>query len=364
VSTTAGPLPPTVARAGRAAAGRLHRYVLAGALLLSVALVGGVIGALCAPSPRRAWQLEGPGLFTDQLSRSGRDLVAGGSGLWVERQGSDSWKPVGPFSGYNLVFDVTTTGSANRPGPLYVGATTGAWKAGSVEGTYRRLALPAASVRRIVVSPDHESQVWASSIDGFWRSDDAGGTWVREDSGVTQAADAWALTWSRGQLYGATADHVYRWTGQDWRAVSNEYHVVSLDRAEGHLWAASMGDGIWEQQADGAWRPANTGLTLRNATGEAMTMDANTMSPYCGLFGQPGPGAAGVHVVSVSANTDGPLYAGTMVDGIDRSTDGGIEWSPYAAGLAAHGVVWQILQTRGRLLAATDEGIFSVRTQT
>jgi hypothetical protein len=325
------------------------RRVTGGFGLLLLPLVAGLALAPSA-SPRAvsplaqqgaggAWAPAGPRPFLDRLAVApgSGTLVAGGAGLYLARAGATNrrWARVGPFTVQNLVIGLDLP--ARGPVRAWAGTVQGLWAAHRLRGPYRRVSLPANTVHAVAADPGRPRVVWASSLSGFWRSTDGGRTWTREDAGVGSPSTTWALAWFKGSLYGSASRHVYRWNGRRWLVSSDQYGVVMLDPAGRRLFASSMGDGIRLLERR-RWQPAQAGLLVHDQ------------------------GAIrGIHVVSVTTSHQGLAYAGTMVDGIAVSLDGGRTWARTWPGLSAEGVVWRVLPVGDQLLAATDHGLFAYR---
>ncbi|MGH9063514.1 MAG: hypothetical protein ACRD0L_06015 [Acidimicrobiales bacterium] len=282
------------------------------------------------------WVTAGPATFLDQMvrSRDGRYLVAGGGALYAHRIGGTAWRRVGPFDSHDIVLGLTVPPA----GPaVYVGAVDGAYVAARLQGPYRRLALPATIVHRVVAEPGRPGVVWATSEEGVWRSTDGGARWQREDAGLRQPGTAWALRWFDGRLFVSTGPEVAVWTGSRWAPSSSQYGVVQFDPSpRGLLFASSMGDGV--EAFDGRrWSAVDGGL----------------LDHYGAVNG--------IHEVSVTALPDGTAYGGSMADGVDVSSTGGRSWSSVWPYLGADGVVWRVLPVGRDLVAATDRGILAYR---
>jgi hypothetical protein len=266
-------------------------------------------------------------IFLDRLAASpqGERIVAAGEGLYLGQVGG-RWR--------RLDFPPELVlGLALSAGPTeaYVGTTSGIYAAGRVDGPYRKLPFTGHEVHGIVIDPHAPNTIWASSREGFWRSDDAGEHWTNASRGLEDPEGSWALGYFRGVLYGSGGPGVYRWSGREWELSSEQKYVVSLDPSSDgqRLYAASMGEGI--QVFDGTrWHPADEGLAAH--------------------------GGGAIHVVSVTAGKE-RVVAATMLDGVAVSQDGET-WNGLGSGLP-RGAVWRVLDDRGRLLAATDDGLFS-----
>lgn len=336
---------------------RLMALGLACALvpLAAVAAVPRAASPLAQAGAGAEWLPDGPRVFLDrlQLAPGGRSLAAGGAGLFVApvspglptggaASGPGRWSRVGPFDDDNLVLGLQLP--SRGPVAAWVGTTEGLWSAPRLAGPYRQVPFPSAAVHAIAVAPSDPAKVWASSIDGFWRSSDGGRHWQRQDAGLASPSTSWALAFSGGALYGSDQDAVYRWSGRRWIVSSPQGGVVMLDRGpRGRLFASSMGHGV-RVLAHGRWERAQGGLLVH---------DHGALP--------------GIHVVSVTALRHGRAYAGTMDEGAVTSLDGGRSWGQTWPGLAGDGVVWRVLAlgrraaagSRGSLVAGTDHGILA-----
>lgn len=323
---------PYLSRLGRQT--QIRFWLAMGFVLLPLVIVLALPRAL-APATKNwlgaAWEPAGAqGLFLDRLGTTadGQTLVAGGEGLYVTRVNVRNWQRVSFPTELIL-------GLAVSPRAVYVGTTDGLYAGQAADGPYRRLPFPSREVHGIAVDPTNPEVIWASSRgDGFWKSADGGQHWVSESTGTSDPEDAWAIAYFRGVLYASDAVRVYHWDGSAWRPSSDQGLVVSLDPSDDgrKLFASSMGQGL--RVFDGhTWVPANEGL-----------------SAHAGSRGA-------IHVVSVTAPVQAPAVAGTMVNGVAISKDGGHDWSELRAGLPV-GAVWRVIQVDHRLIAASDHGIY------
>ena len=266
------------------------------------------------------------GVFLDRVAISPEGgWLAGGDGLFLGQAG-EGWRRL-DFPAVLILGLATSAG----PTKAYVGTEAGVYAARRVEGPYEKLSFPGREVHGIAVEPGLPSTVWASSRQGFFRSDDSGANWLNASQGLRAPEGSWALSYFRNVLYGSDTLGVYRWTGSEWKSTSEQKWVVSLDpSADGRrLFASSMGEGIQVFEGKG-WHPADDGLA--------------------------GHGAGAIHVVSVTGGNERTIAA-TMLDGVAVRTDDQF-WSGLGSGLS-RGAVWRVLDDHGRLLAATDDGLFS-----
>lgn len=314
------------------------RRLLAGALLLApaAALLGTARSAspLAQTGAGAGWHDDGPTIFVDRLRQAtDRTLVAGGVGLYLRRPSATEWTRVGPFDSANVVLGLTLP----RRGPVavLVGAMNGLYAAPALRGPYRRLTLASGEIHAAAVDPRDSDHIWCSSKDGFWESHDGGRTWAQRSEGVLAPRTAWALAWFGGSVYASDVDAVYRWTGQRWAVSTRQGDVDRLDpQPSGRLFSSSMGQGIRILDAAG-WHDADGGLVVHSG-GEVQ----------------------GIHAVSTTEN-GARIYAGSMIDGAQVSTDGGTSWSPVWWRLAGEGVVWRIVPSGDQLVAATDRGVIA-----
>jgi hypothetical protein len=342
------------------------------AVALGVAVAALVLAVGPRPPPGTTFQHVGPPVFLDRLVdvpslRPGGPptLLAGGSGLYtvtVDRgatgaaQVATAAVAAVPSSALVLGLDVSppSAGPATPASPyrIFVGTVTGLLAAAVPAGPYHLLSLRGGGVHGIAVDPTDPSVIWATSYAGPQRSTDGGRTWTVEGHGMRAPTTSWAITYvapvaghGPDALVASDQDAVYLWRGSSWALTTDQLAVVSLDAtAPGTVFSSSMGAGIREGELAPAgavtWRVSDAGI------------------PPTG--GDP----PGVHVVSVTAG-DGTVYAGTMVDGLATSADGGASWTVTWPSLATSGDVWRVLPVGGVLVAATDNGVLaSVRSST
>jgi hypothetical protein len=331
------------------------RQVLACALVLAPAAIGLIAPRAVAPLAEEGvgstWTSFGLNTYTDRIAvlpGSPHRLLAGGSGLYLANLNQNTTTPLHPptwhevpgFTKTSLVLGLLVSGR-----DIFVGTVTGAFEATSPTGPYRRLPVHAGGVHAFAVDPGHPQVVWATSYAGPERSTDGGGHFSVEKRGMISPDTSWAMAYlamprSQPVLVCSDEDALYVWDATRWIRTSSEPSVVSLDQHGDVLWSSSMGGGVERGVPGGAarlhWQPENGGLTDRRS----------------------GP-IIGIHVVSVSAVTASKvMYAGTMLDGVAVSLDGGASWSGTWEGLRAHGVVSRVLVIGTTLVAATDAGVY------
>jgi hypothetical protein len=181
----------------------------------------------------------------------------------------------------------------------------------------------------VTADPSRPGLLLATSASGVWRSTDGGGTWEPLSAGLASPATSWALAEFDGHLYASDSTGIYRLDQATWRRSSDMPRVLSLDVAgqPRRLYASSIGGGIGVFDGQG-WRTAQ--LTVG--------------------------GHSAVHVSSVTGLSGGRLVAAAMGGGVLGSTDGGLSWEPFGAGLGPE--VTRLSVTGRVLLAATGGGVY------
>jgi len=269
--------------------------------------------------------------FVDRLAATpdGTALVAGGEGLYVSRRPGSAWKRVGFPADLILALALP-----RGPTAAYVGTGSGLYASPRITGPYARLPFPSREVHGISVDPNDANIIWAVSRGGIWRSSDGGDVWVNVSSGLTDPSTAWAINYFDGSVFASDAFAVYRWDGSRWEQSSRQRLVVSLDlSADGRrLFASSMGQGVWSLDGH-RWVQTDDGLVANHG------------------------GVRSIHVTSVTISGRRG-FAATMFDGTATSTDGGRSWTELGGGLPT-GSVWRVLNIGGRLIAATDHGLYA-----
>jgi photosystem II stability/assembly factor-like uncharacterized protein len=261
-----------------------------------------------------------------------------------------TWKPLGPPGGdvHSLAAD------PSRPGRLFLGTADG-HIFGSEDAGERWTLLGRASTRRdavitaIVVDPRDANVLFASSWaqdpaagGGIFRSDDGGRTW-RAAGLEGQAVRALAMAPSDAEtLVAGTLDGVYRSrdAGKSWERISPMHHEelrnldsLAVDPRDPQTIYAGTFHLPWKTTDGGrTWRPIH----------EGMIDDSDVMS------------------LLVDRATPGRIYA-SACSGIYRSDSGASQWKkiqgiPYTARRTY--VITQAPDHPGFVYAATSEGLW------
>ena len=291
---------------------------------LGAAAVPGAVAPLTQLGEGSTWTAMGAprSSFYRLLPLSDHRLLAAGVGLWLSRDDGRTWRAVsGP--GGALLFSL----SRGAGGSVYAAGPDGLFVADDAVGPYRRLAVPTSEVDAVLWDA-RTGTLWVGGR-GVWRRS-APGTWVRSDAGLP-AGTVWALGEDRGRLYAAASDGVYRWEGGAWGRSLRLPAAVMVEARGGRLWAGSMGGGLWVRR-DGRWQVSDAGMAAH--------------------------GSSGIHVPALAGRER--AFAGSMGEAVFASLDGGASWYPFGPGFQPGGI-WSIVVLHGRILVATDTGLFAYR---
>jgi hypothetical protein len=313
-------LPAVVHRRSMAALGLLFVPALGGAA------VPGALAPLTQLGAGSTWTaLEAPrSPFYHLLRLPDHRLLAAGVGLWLSPDDGRTWRAV-PGPGRALLFSL----ASGADGGVYAAGPGGLFVAADPDGPYRRLAAPIPEVDAVLWDA-RTGTLWVGGR-GVWRRS-AGGTWARSDAGLAPGT-VWAFAADRGRLYAAASEGVYRWEGRAWRRSLRLPAAVMVEARGGRLWAGSMGGGLWVRR-DGRWQVSDAGMVAH--------------------------GSSGIHVPALALVDRGRAFAGSMGEAVFASLDGGASWYPFGPGFQPGGI-WSIVVLHGRVLAATDTGLFAYR---
>jgi len=151
-----------------------------------------------------SWQASGLAhtYLTQVATAAGGIRVAAGNGLYVIAPGESTWRQVGPP---DLVLALVLPDASH---PAYLGTNRGLYVAFQVAGPFRRLPLPSSQVRGVLAPRNQPGVLLVTSLDGVWRSDDAGVSWAPFSQGLASPATAWSLAEFEGRLYASDSDAV------------------------------------------------------------------------------------------------------------------------------------------------------------
>ena len=245
----------------------------------------------------------------------------GTQGVYESQDGADTWTPL--RQGLHAFGGLTLSDASSSPGILYAagyGGRDGIARSTDGGATWQEVG-PGIHVdvigKAVAVDPTNASVVYASqnASQAVFKSTDGGETWDSIASGLPDTVTAFAIDrFDVQRVFAATEFNVYRSAdgGATWIPASTPLgHTawILIDRASDTTLFAPSG-GVLYKSLDGA----------------------DTWSAIAG-------GLEGSYVLSLAQDPRHPkvLYAGTGGNGVFRTTDGGLNWSPIG-NLTAEGI--------------------------
>lgn len=188
-------------------------------------------------------------------------------------------------------------------------------------------------VTGLTIDPEDADDVFVSTEDGIFRTEDGGQTWIPANQGIPTTDVKTILHTPAGELYAGTRGYgFYRWTGSSWQAQNPvgewgviwpmwadrpryQYSDMLIHSEDGQrMMFGCFPAGIYVSEDGGeSWREGNVGWTLD------------------GVF-------------SLIAHPDDPnlIYAGTY-NGVNRSLDFGAHWEMWDEGWPPEQWVFRIV---------------------
>lgn len=234
------------------------------------------------------------------------------------------------------------------------------------------------SVYDLVIGPD--KTIYAGTV-GVFRSTDDGVTWTEMNAGFKQvpAPGIRALVLRDGRLWGASQATIYAtdvatpsWalaaTGFPTYAIVNALFAAPGGKLFAGINATSIDakgpESVFVSNDGASWAPSGTGITDRSnvqafaSAGDALFASAGSMyksidsgATWAKLPSSP---ATGSRVFAIDGTS---MFAGTLIQGVFRSDDGGTTWTRWGTGLPAGSggrPVTALLITETAAFAGTD----------
>ncbi len=250
-------------------------------------------------------------------------------------------------------------------------------------------------IQALAASPayDQDQTLFAATVEGVFRSQDGGASWESSTFGLLDLdilCLACALTYAENQLLwaGSAGGGLYRSRNgaRSWRDSglglpdsALQCLLVSPAYAEDEtLFVGTEGDGIYVSR-DGSttWEPLSADLAgisincmARSADGQRWVIGTGAGIRYSHDGGQTWQSAARSDggtdpfvALAVAFTADGVALAGTFLDGIVRSADGGATWTLANRGLAAHAPPVTHLTATETLVALDGDGLLALMVQ-
>jgi len=302
------------------------------------------------------------------------------NGVYVSADAGETW--AASNSGIaSLPFEaVAVSPNFIQDRTVFAGGPSGIWKSTDDGRTWHTTQLNFAEVRAVACSPSYatDGRVYAATNGGVFLSEDRGETWRGVSEGLDvidvtdlapgAGAELWIATAGGGVYYSASATGPWEQRSTGLRSL----YVTALEwlGTEGgktYLLAGTWGSGLFVSTNGGSsWTVPTIGpdtpliRDIASATGYAgqrvsfagttagafRSVDRGSTWEFTGLLGRDIRG-----IVPHPAYASRPnLYMGTNLDGVFRSTNGGLTWNPLNEGLANR-------QIRGLALGATTTDV-------
>lgn len=224
-------------------------------------------------------------------------------------------------------------------------------------------AVAVGLVSALAIDPATPSTIYAgTSLQGVYRSSDAGTTWSLSNTGLLNLAVSTIAVDPHAPaiLYVGTSTGVFKSTNSasHWSAINNGLNSVSVKALTIHptrpttIYAASSGGVFRSTDGGGAWMAFNSGLS--NLFVQAIAIDPATPATlYAGTLGgvfktinagtnwsEINAGLTTTNVTCLAIDPSAPetVYAGTA-NGLFKSSDGGTNWSRVTNGLSVTSIL-------------------------
>ena len=287
-------------------------------------------------------------------------LYAGAwDGVYKSTDYGETWTQIGLFgrSIMSVAIDPLSTGT------LYAGELdAGMFKSTDGGSSWTGIGLTGADVRAIVIHPLSPDTLYAGTFRGnacaVYKSTDSGNSWSRMDHGLTNQyfhsiaadpstpANIYAGTGLNDGLYKST-DNGSTWWMCGLMNQGTIYDVAVHPDSSSVVYAVTYnGQGAFKStNAGGSWFQINNGLGSTNIFALAMDQ-SDPDNLYVGtsagvykstnggvLWQSSGLPSYAVYKLAIDPNLTSTIYAGTLNDGMFRSTDQGGSWAGINSGL-------------------------------
>ncbi|MGH7921368.1 MAG: hypothetical protein ACREQM_15705 [Candidatus Dormibacteraceae bacterium] len=341
------------ARRSRTAAASLVALVIILLPMTAAIAVPRALSQLSLVGAGSPWEPAGlPGSPAEQVvaAAGGNLLVRTSRGVYLGAP-DRPWRRIPVIQGEDVSY--LSLARTDTRGVL-VGTGYGLYRAARSEGPYTAVYFPDGLVDELARDPGTDV-LWAAGSEGVATSDDGGITWQDASAGLPAGGRPGAIAIAGGTPYAAVRGAVYgwRWSDERWAVSGDLPGVRTLAYTGGRLYAIAPGHGAWVLNGT-RWTkmPALSPLFAPAAGAHQASM--------VGMAGMSGASMAGLpegrgQVTAIG----GRLYAAGTTDRISASADGGRTWSAVAGGLPTGETVNEVAALPGgRLLAATDDGVF------
>ncbi|MBW6490800.1 MAG: T9SS type A sorting domain-containing protein [Lentimicrobium sp.] len=289
-----------------------------------------------------------------------------GNGVYKSKDNGESWSQISILGG--------TSVAVNDIGHIYVGNTGSGQYSVSINAgyTWTHYTHPSPFINCIEINDS--GHIFIGGNYTGYRSTDNGATWT--SLSLPDGINSFAFA-ANGYIYAgcfreyAANSGVYKSTdnGDSWTAVKEGFrvypaHNIVINENE-EIFVGTWGWGVWKSTDNGdTWTQHNNGLGHLYIKSMHISNDGNV---YAGLSGggiyrsdnggeswqQVGLTAAGVKKVAINP-LNGYLFA--AVNGVSRSSDGGLIWQPANNGLTNFDVKTFAFKTDGTIFLGAPGG--------
>ena len=277
-------------------------------------------------------------------------LFAGtlGKGIFRSENGGDTWQATNTGLTNTVVQALAV--HPTRPGVLYAGVAYGGVFNSRDSGiSWTPTGLTDTDIRALAIDPSNPITIYAGTYSGVLKSSNSGDDWLQTSlTGIFVPALAvdpvgiiYAGKWGGGVVKSLNTGKTWVSTGLS----TGQMTTLAIDPLDPNTIYAGAINGVFKSTNGGTdWPAFNTGLTNTNVHAlavdplESSTIYAGTGSGVFksisgGTWSTSGLTSNIVHSLAIDPHTPSTLYAGTETNGIFRSEDGGITWSPFNPGL-------------------------------
>jgi photosystem II stability/assembly factor-like uncharacterized protein len=280
-------------------------------------------------------------------------IVAGAlDGVYRSANGGETWEKISPADNAELRNFESVAIDPRSSYVIYAGTWHLPWKTDDGGKTWSNIKngiIDDSDVFSIVIDGHTPNTVYASACSGIYKSDTAGASFRKVQGIPFSARRTRKLEQDpvdRTVVYAGTTEGLWRTrdSGATWARIGTPNFIVNdvlVDpRHPEHVLVATDRTGVLVSRDGGnSFLPSNHGFSHRQVT-------------------------------SLAADREHPgrLYAALINNreygGVYRSTDGGEHWEPFNSGLGARDVFALEQAGNGRLIAGTNQGIFSLEDAT
>jgi hypothetical protein len=230
---------------------------------------------------------------------------------------------------------------------LYAAGESGLFRSDDAGLRWRTLE-PGATPTAVAADPAHPHTVYVGTpLSGAFRSDDDGRTWRAASDGLAGRRISALAFDGRGTLYAATlgAGIFARPNAGPWQPTPVTARTFALAVTGGTVYGGTGNGAVWRTDDGASWArrghvccgrvnalaadPADRDVVYAgNSFGISRSSDGG------GAWRRVGPAGVQVQALAVDPRDSRIVYAGTWGGaGVYRSTDTGLTWRPFAAGL-------------------------------